>query len=97
MGIHHPSDCTFQGIHSGAVQNSSKLGPVAHWRYTLNKWQCLATKLQEGNIIIVIPRYLGYHSSMEEEDSYTLWGFCDASVSGYAAVVYLVVKTSMGG
>ena len=33
---------------------------------------------------------------MTEAVFYKLWGFCDASVTAYAAIVDLVVETSMG-
>ena len=62
---------------------------------TLQKWQCLATELQEG-WVITIPRCLSHDSTTEEETSYELWGFCDASLRAYAAVIYLSVKTSAG-
>ena len=60
----------------------------------LHQWQCLVSELQDGEPI-AIPRYY-CHSITEESTSYKLYGFCDASNSAYAAVVYLVIKTSMG-
>jgi len=44
---------------------------------------------------ILVPRYLLYNVSNEVE-SYSLHGFCDASLRAYAAVVYLRVKTCTG-
>ena len=44
---------------------------------------------------ILVPRYLLYNVSNEVE-SYSLHGFCDASLRAYAAVVYLRVKTRTG-
>ena len=61
---------------------------------TLRKWQSLAGELQKGQTI-AIPRSLCRHNVIEVA-SYELWGFCDASVSAYAAVVYLVAKKSVG-
>ena len=53
----------------------------------LHQWQCLVSELQDGEPI-AIPRYY-CHSITEECTSYELYGFCDASNSAYAAVVYL--------
>ena len=72
---------------------------VADWDWlltgdTLRRWQSLASELQEGQTI-AIPRSLCRHNVIEVA-SYELWGFYDASVNAYAAVVYLVAKTSVG-
>ena len=58
----------------------------------LVKWRTLTSGLQEAQPIS-IPRYhfRGLHS---EAESYRLCGFCDASTRAYAAVVYLVTRTS---
>ena len=60
----------------------------------LDKWKSLIGDMQGCNSVS-IPR--SYHHSIKGESvvSYTLCGFCDASVA-YAAVVYLVVKTCTG-
>ena len=60
----------------------------------LHQWQRLVSELQDGKPI-AIPRYY-CHGITEECTSYELYGFCDASNSAYAAVVYLVIKTSTG-
>jgi len=59
---------------------------------TLQRWQCLVDELQEGRVIMV-PRYLCSHNDVREVN-YELRGFCDASLTAYAAEVYLVIKTS---
>ena len=61
---------------------------------TLQRWKSLASELQEGHTVVV-PRFMCSHN-VAEVNSYELWGFCDASVSAYAAVIYLVTDTSMG-
>jgi len=61
----------------------------------LHKWQLLVTELQAGKCI-TIPRYYCY-GIIEEINSYEIHGFCDASASAYAAVVYTVIRTTMGG
>ena len=60
----------------------------------LRKWHSLVVELQ-GVPAVSIPRYL-YDDSTVEFDSYELWGFCDASMTVYAAVVYIVAKGSTG-
>ena len=60
----------------------------------LQKWQSLVFELQDSEPI-VIPRYY-CHDITGEFTSYELCGFCDASTSAYAAVVYLVIKSSTG-
>ena len=59
---------------------------------TLSKWQSLVTELKDGQLI-TIPRYY-FHDVTGEVISYELCGFCDASTRAYAAVIYLVIKTS---
>ena len=58
------------------------------------KWQSLVSMLQ-GGPQISIPRCFLYGIA-EKVESYELQGFCDASKSAYAAVIYLVMKTSTG-
>ena len=63
------------------------------WDQTLTgalvqEWKTLITDLQP----ISLPR--SYFANVNGEvASYELYGFCDASVKAYAAVVYLVLKT----
>lgn len=57
----------------------------------VQEWKTLITDLQE-NQPISIPR--SYLANVDGEiASYELYGFCDASVKAYAAVVHLVLKT----
>ena len=60
----------------------------------LSKWQSLVSMLESGPQIS-IPRCFLYGVA-EEVESYKLHGFCDASKGAYAAVIYLVIKTSAG-
>ena len=60
----------------------------------LHQWQCLVSELQDCEPIVIPRNYC--HGISEECTSYKLYGFCDASNSAYAAVVYLVLKTSTG-
>jgi hypothetical protein len=60
----------------------------------LSKWQSLIRMLQSGPQIS-IPRCFLYGVT-EEVESCELHGFCDASKGAYAAVIYLVMKTSAG-
>lgn len=61
---------------------------------SLAKWQQLASSLR-GPSTISIPRcYLD--GIAEQIISYRLYGFCDASLRAYAAVVYLLVETPSG-
>ena len=61
----------------------------------LEEWIQLSLSLQEGPQIFVLPRcYLD--CVKEQVISYSLCGFCDSSLKAYAAVVYLLVKTSSG-
>ena len=58
------------------------------------RWQCLVSDL-EGAKSISIPRpYLD--KIPEEVVSYKLCGYCDASLTAYAAVVYLLLETESG-
>lgn len=58
----------------------------------LDRWRSLMSGLQESQSI-QIPRC--YFCCVEQEvQSCHLCGFCDASISTYAAVVYLLVETS---
>lgn len=56
------------------------------------KWKSFVVSLQESQSMS-IPRsyFAGVH---QEVESHCLCGFCDASTRAYAAVVYLVMKTS---
>ena len=70
---------------------------VAEWDQliagdNLQKWHSLVAELQ-GVPAVSIPRYL---FDDVEYASYELWGFCDASMAAYAAVVYIVAKGSTG-
>ena len=74
-------------------------GPKLDWDEPLSgkllkKWHSLVADLQESQPISVPRSYLAnIHQAV---DTYSLCGFCDASVNAYAAVVYLVIKTSTG-
>ena len=60
----------------------------------LSRWSSLITDLQEGQLIS-IPRC--YFNGIDSKIvSCSLCGFCDASVSAYAAVVCLVICTENG-
>ncbi len=52
----------------------------------LSKWKSLVASLQESQPIVIPRSYL--HGVTSASDSYSLQGFCDASSSAYAAVVY---------
>ena len=54
----------------------------------LNKWKWLVNKLKD-NQPIVIPRCY-FQGAGGDVASYRLYGFCDASTTAYAAVIYLV-------
>ena len=60
----------------------------------LTKWKSLISGLQ-GGPQITIPRCF-LEGIISQVQSYSLHGFCDASQTAYAAVVYLVMETSMG-
>ena len=56
------------------------------------KWKSFVVSLQESQSMSIPRSYLtGVH---QEVESHCLCGFCDASTRAYAAVVYLVMKTS---
>ena len=55
------------------------------------KWQAQVDSLQQAPMICV-PRY--YFSSQSSTGFFSLQGFCDASKVAYAAVVYLLVKST---
>ena len=66
------------------------------WDQTLTgelvqEWKTLITELQENQPISIPRSYLANVNG--EVASYELYGFCDASVKAYAAVIYLVLKT----
>ena len=56
----------------------------------LKKWNSLITEFQEAQPISIPRCYL--HGVYQEVESYSLHGFCDASIGAYAAVVYLLMK-----
>ena len=58
----------------------------------LHKWEVLVSDLQ-SNPPMTLPRCLLSDVSLDGY-SCSLYGFCDASKHAYAAVVYLVIKTS---
>ena len=58
------------------------------------EWKSLVTGLLESQTLSLPRCYL--YGMTEEIVSYSLRGFCDASLSAYAAVVYLVVETISG-
>ena len=60
----------------------------------LTSWKSLVADLQQGQPLSIPRCYLDGISN--EVRSYELCGFCDASTSAYAAVVYLVVHTDAG-
>jgi len=51
----------------------------------LSKWKELLSRFR--GTVITLPRC--YFDSEDKQDSYVLYGFCDASTAAYAAVVYL--------
>ena len=59
----------------------------------MKKWHSLVTDLQESQPISLPRSYLA--DIYQAVDTYSLCGFCDA-FNAYAAVVYLVIKTSTG-
>jgi hypothetical protein len=60
----------------------------------LDRWKSLVDELQAGQPLSIPRSYFdGVHGEVK---SYSLYGFCDASLSAYAAVVYLVVQTDEG-
>lgn len=60
----------------------------------LSKWKSLISGLQ-GGLPISIPRCF-LDGVSQEVQAYSLHGFCDASKSAYAAVIYMVIKTATG-
>ena len=54
----------------------------------LGRWKALVYSLRDG-LSITVPRV--YFCDERQPDFYHLCGFCDASVSAYAAVIYLVI------
>ena len=59
----------------------------------LRKWTDLITDLTQSEPIIIDCHYFPKHTQM---DCYQLFGYRDASVIAYAAVIYLVKTTSLG-
>ena len=60
----------------------------------MKKWKSLVASLREAQPIS-IPRY--YLTGIPDKvQAYSLCGYCDASVSAYAAVVYLMIETDSG-
>ena len=60
----------------------------------LTGWKTLASDLQQFEPILLPRCYTGVESASIK--SYSLQGFCDASQSAYAAVVYLRVESESG-
>ena len=60
----------------------------------LSKWQALVSDLQEAQPISIPRSY--FNGVNGEVRLYQLYGFCDASIRAYAAVVYLVIETDVG-
>jgi hypothetical protein len=60
----------------------------------LEKWKSLVSGLQGGPQITIPRCYL--EGIVTHVESYSLHGFCDASQTAYAAVVYLVMETPTG-
>ena len=60
----------------------------------LTGWKTLASDLQQFEPILLPQCYTGVESASIK--SYSLQGFCDASQSAYAAVVYLQVESESG-
>ncbi len=59
-----------------------------------DRWKSLVDELQAGQPLSIPRSYFdGVHREVKEN---SLYGFCDASLSAYAAVVYLVVQTDEG-
>ena len=58
----------------------------------LSKWKKLVSDLQPSPTM-TLPRCYSTHP-LGAETEYRLYGFCDASVAAYAAVVYLVAETN---
>ena len=88
LGFLAPVIIRFKGLFQKVCENKLQ------WDETLtgiirNKWESLVEDLCNSSPVS-IPR-----SEIEESIlcSYTLCGFCDASTTAYAAVVYLVMKT----
>lgn len=59
---------------------------------SLSKWQSLISDLEWGPSISIPRCFL--ESICQEVEVYALHGFCDVSKDAYAAVVYLVMKTT---
>ena len=58
------------------------------------RWQALVTDLRKATVV-TIPR--SYLSGIDENTlSFSLCGYCDASLAAYAAVVYLQIETKSG-
>ena len=60
----------------------------------LKKWQSLIASLREAQPMSISRCY--FNDMEEEVQAYSLYGFCDASLTAYAAVVYLMVQTESG-
>ena len=60
----------------------------------LLKWRSLISMLQSGPQLSLPRCFLD--GVTEQVESYRLHGFCDASKGAYAAVIYLLMKTSTG-
>ena len=58
------------------------------------EWNALVSDLKEGAPMSIPRSY--FHQVVDSLISVTLYGFCDASVCTYAAVIYLVTRTDDG-
>jgi len=56
------------------------------------KWQELITELKRAQPILIPRSY--FSGVIGEVESTGLYGFCDASKKAYAAVIYLVIRTT---
>ena len=60
----------------------------------LERWHSLSAGLQEGQTVSIPRCYLDGVNG--EIATFSLYGFCNASLGAYAAVVYLQVRTDVG-
>lgn len=62
----------------------------------LTRWHHLARSLTHGRLTIRIPRCYTTTTTQESTNRYKLYGFCDASLKAYAAVIYLLSESDSG-